>query len=83
VRQGGHAVPEETIRRRYRSGLRNFFELYQPLATTWRVYDNRERGGAELVAMGSGRAVTTLINSQLWDRIYEQWRYSKTASEDD
>jgi predicted ABC-type ATPase len=25
VRLGGHTVPEETIRRRYRSGLRNFF----------------------------------------------------------
>lgn len=29
VRLGGHAVPEETIRRRYRSGLRSFFDLYR------------------------------------------------------
>jgi predicted ABC-type ATPase len=40
VRLGGHDVPEETIRRRYRSGLRNFFHLYQALTTTWRMYDN-------------------------------------------
>ncbi len=40
VRLGGHAVPEQTIRRRYRSGLRNFFALYRPLTTTWRMYDN-------------------------------------------
>ena len=25
---------------RYRSGLRNFFHLYQALTTTWRMYDN-------------------------------------------
>jgi len=27
VRAGGHNVPAETVRRRYRAGLRNFFSL--------------------------------------------------------
>jgi predicted ABC-type ATPase len=40
VRMGGHSVPAETIRRRYRAGLRNFFRLYQRLASTWRVFDS-------------------------------------------
>jgi predicted ABC-type ATPase len=40
VRVGGHSVPEETIRRRHASGVRNFFALYERLASTWRVYDN-------------------------------------------
>ncbi len=35
VRDGGHDVPEETVRRRYEAGLTNFFRLYQPMATTW------------------------------------------------
>lgn len=39
VRAGGHDVPEQTIRRRYRSGLVNFFKLYEPVASTWRLYD--------------------------------------------
>ncbi|MCP9493687.1 MAG: zeta toxin family protein [Pyrinomonadaceae bacterium MAG19_C2-C3] len=39
VKIGGHDVPEAVIRRRYVKGLRNFFELYQPLADAWRVYD--------------------------------------------
>ena len=39
VRAGGHDVPEQTIRRRYRSGLVNFFKLYEPIASTWRLYD--------------------------------------------
>jgi predicted ABC-type ATPase len=39
VSVGGHNVPEDTIRRRYRAGIRNFFQLYQPLATTWALYD--------------------------------------------
>jgi predicted ABC-type ATPase len=28
VVQGGHGIPEETIRRRYQRGLENFFQLY-------------------------------------------------------
>jgi predicted ABC-type ATPase len=42
VRMGGHSVPPETIRRRYGAGVRNFFDLYERLASTWRVYDNSE-----------------------------------------
>jgi len=32
VQRGGHDIPAADIERRYRRGLRNFFELYQPLA---------------------------------------------------
>jgi predicted ABC-type ATPase len=41
VAQGGHDVSEETIRRRFRSGLRNFELLYKALADSWFLYDNR------------------------------------------
>jgi|SRR5579872_5446954 len=40
---GGHFVPEATIRRRYAGGLRNFFELYSPIAAILRQL----RGTAE------------------------------------
>ena len=40
VRAGGHDVPAATVRRRYRAGLRNFFSLYEPLATSWGLYDS-------------------------------------------
>ncbi len=39
VLAGGHNIPEETIRRRYEQGRRYFFELYSPLADSWRVYN--------------------------------------------
>lgn len=42
VRQGGHNVPEATIRRRFASGLRNFYEIYRPLVDAWAIYDNSE-----------------------------------------
>ena len=38
VASGGHDIPAEVVRRRYRAGLRNFFTLYRSLAM-WRFYD--------------------------------------------
>ncbi|MGJ7581499.1 zeta toxin family protein [Variovorax sp. RHLX14] len=40
VRQGGHDIPEATIRRRFEAGRRLLVELYQPLVDQWSVYDN-------------------------------------------
>lgn len=40
VAQGGHAVPEETIRRRFETGWLNFEHLYKPLVDSWMLYDN-------------------------------------------
>ncbi|MGL4943163.1 MAG: zeta toxin family protein [Thermoguttaceae bacterium] len=40
VRLGGHNIPEDVVRRRFASGLQNFFRLYIPVVTTWKLYDN-------------------------------------------
>lgn len=40
VRQGGHAVSEADIRRRFRRGWENFESTYRTLADAWAVYDN-------------------------------------------
>ena len=52
VRQGGHDVPEETIRRRYTAGIQNFATLYRPIATSWPLY-NAEGSSRLLVASPS------------------------------
>lgn len=73
VRLGGHNVPEETIRRRYERGLRNFFELYQPVATTWRMYDNSHESGVRLIASGEGATVTRIGDEEMWKRLNEEY----------
>lgn len=40
VVKGGHHIPEETIRRRFVSGIRNLFELYVPICHNWLIIDN-------------------------------------------
>jgi len=40
VKQGGHHIPEDVIRRRHIAGKENFQKLYAPLVDAWALYDN-------------------------------------------
>lgn len=40
VRQGGHSIPEEVVRRRFESGFRNFRDIYRALVDHWVWFDN-------------------------------------------
>lgn len=40
VRQGGHDIPEETIRRRFAAGLVKFRAHYAGAVDAWALYDN-------------------------------------------
>ena len=51
VAQGGHAIPEDVIRRRFTAGLRNFHSVYKVLVNGWTEYDN---SGLHPVQVGTG-----------------------------
>jgi predicted ABC-type ATPase len=40
VAQGGHAIAEAVIRRRFEAGWRNFQQVYRTLVDAWILYDN-------------------------------------------
>lgn len=40
VRQGGHDIPQDVIRRRFAAGLRNFRAHYRQAVDDWAWYDN-------------------------------------------
>lgn len=40
IQQGGHAIPPQVIKRRFKAGLSNFESLYQPLVNEWQRIDN-------------------------------------------
>jgi predicted ABC-type ATPase len=40
VKEGGHNVPEDTIRRRFSSGRDNFEGIYKTIVNEWARYDN-------------------------------------------
>jgi len=75
VRLGGHDVPEATIRRRYAAGLRNFFGLYRPMATSWAFFDNAALAGPSLIAEGRGPKVTDVQQTEVWANLCEAWAH--------
>ena len=40
VTQGGHNIPEQIIRRRFKVGLHNFYYRYNKIVDAWAYYDN-------------------------------------------
>jgi predicted ABC-type ATPase len=42
VRQGGHHIPEDVIRRRFVAGLRNFDTVYRTAVDAWAKYNNMD-----------------------------------------
>ena len=65
VRKGGHHVPEDRVRNRYELGLKNFFQLYVPIATTWQLVDNNEQ--PRRIAQGGGGLETTIEDVTIWE----------------
>ena len=68
VEQGGHDVPRHTVERRYTLGLRNFFELYLPLADTWALCDNSS-DEQRVVARGGRDAELVVFEPAMFDLI--------------
>ena len=54
VRQGGHDVPSDVIRRRFASGMRNFLDVYRHRVDYWQWFDNSE-SEPRLLEEGSNR----------------------------
>ncbi len=69
VKLGGHAVPENTIRRRYQGSLNNFFNLYQPITDSWQFYNNSALNSPRLIASGAGIQSQKIIDSNIWKNL--------------
>jgi predicted ABC-type ATPase len=52
VKQGGHNVAEEVIRRRFAAGMRHFVETYRQRVDYWMWFDN---SGLEPVLVDEGK----------------------------
>lgn len=74
VRLGGHHVPPEIVRRRFRSGLRNFFSLYRYRVDSWQLFDNSGFSGPHLIAAGRASHVDSIEDPVLWENLLEGTR---------
>lgn len=71
VKEGGHHIPEEVIRRRYKSGLKNFFNLFLHRVDNW-LFVNNSGDSYEIIAEGSLNDIT--VNNVLqWEELKEKY----------
>ncbi len=73
VKEGGHNIPEETIRRRYKSGLNNFFNIFQPIVDDWMFIDNSGEP-YEIIAEGNNTGKIEIQNELSWLDLIEKYK---------
>lgn len=68
VALGGHDVPPDVVRRRFGRSLRNFFNLYMPLAEEWTLFDNSTPPHARAIAAKFANQLT-VMESATWHKL--------------
>lgn len=71
VSEGGHNIPEDIIRRRYMSGIRNLLKLYKPVCDYWIVINNSENP-FKVIAEGLKNSELDIKDEFIWNKINEQ-----------
>ena len=67
VKEGGHNISENVIKRRYENGLKNFFQLYIPLVDKWILVDN---SGETFKFIAEGTATETILkDKKIWNSL--------------
>ena len=79
VASGGHNVPEQTVMRRYETGIKNLFNMYIPVCDYWMIVDNSNTPSA-LIAEGGKGISTKLHNKTIYNLLinYERTRNETT-----
>jgi predicted ABC-type ATPase len=73
VISGGHHVPQDTIRRRYTAGLKNFFNLYRPLTDSWQLYNNTNGQELSLIASEKNAKQLRVEDQVIWKELMETY----------
>ena len=71
VSEGGHNIPEETIRRRYFRGIYNLTNRFITLCDYWIVINNSSRPFT-FVAEGIGSTEIKIHDNMVWQQIKTQ-----------
>lgn len=70
VKEGGHNIPEDVIRRRYKNGLANLLEIYLPICDCWSIYDNSSTENyVNVVASGRKNGAVAIENHDSYCKI--------------
>ena len=76
VKEGGHNILKNVIKRRYENGLKNFFGIFKPIVDKWILIDNSNEGFQKTIAKGDIREVR-IVNSKKWNLLKEKYDEGK------
>lgn len=79
VKKGGHFISEEIIKRRYKKGLINLFDVFIPLSDNWYIFDNSEER-LIIISDGGTKSEMRIFNKIIWQKIkfeYDKSRISR------
>jgi predicted ABC-type ATPase len=68
VSEGGHNIPDEVIKRRYKKGLLNLSKIFIGISTYWAVIDNSDIRYT-FVAEGNSNGKITIHDNTIWEII--------------
>lgn len=68
VLEGGHHIETDVIKRRYKRGIKNLFEIYLPIADEVMIFDNSE-GKHDLIAEKIIDAEIDVLNETKFNRL--------------
>jgi len=71
VSEGGHNIPEETIKRRYKTGIKNLVNKYISICDYWIIVNNSE-GPFNLIAEGLKDTEVEIKDYNIWNKIKAQ-----------
>src|SRR5207302_1778741 len=71
VKNGGHNIPADVVRRRYFGGLKNLFRLFMPICDVWIVADN-SLNNLNIIAKKEEEFENVIENNELWGTIRKQ-----------
>jgi predicted ABC-type ATPase len=67
VKEGGHDIPVNVIKRRYKNGIANFFDFYEETVDSW-VFINNSNKKQEIIAEGGSNQLD-VYNYSIWNEI--------------
>ena len=70
VKEGGHNIAVDVIKRRYLSGVKNLFNLYFPISDYWIIIDNSENP-FKLIAEGNAMKDKQISDNNTWTKIIQ------------
>ncbi|MEX2231914.1 MAG: zeta toxin family protein [Cyclobacteriaceae bacterium] len=71
VKEGGHHIDENIVKRRYERGLFNFYELYLPIVDSWMLIDNSGEP-YQIIAEGNSNDIH-ITNAKIWEKLKSKY----------